>query len=243
VNGTFILNSMSLNFTPDMIIEGLIFPFNKPYGWTSFDLVNKVRQLLTKNTGIKKIKVGHAGTLDPLATGLLILCSGNATKKIEKFQALPKTYEAELTLGATTPSYDLETEINKTYPTEHINRDILHDKLEQLKGKIMQLPPMFSAKKFNGKRAYEYARNGINKKMNPVEIEIFNIEIIRYNSPILELKLTCSKGTYIRSFAHDLGLLLNSGAYLSALTRSAIGNFSLLDAWDIEKFEKNLNIL
>jgi tRNA pseudouridine55 synthase len=234
---------MDVEISTESIIEGLILPFNKPHGWTSFDLVNKVRQTLCIYTGIKKLKVGHAGTLDPLATGLLILCTGFATKKITTIQDMPKTYEAEITLGATTPSFDLETQIDNTFPIEHIQLEFIEEKLKVLTGKIIQEPPIYSAKKFNGKRAYEFARNGIEKKMNTVEVEIYNIEIIRYRKPVLKLRMSCSKGTYIRSFARDLGTLLQSGGYLSNLKRTAIGNFSISSAWDIEKFQRKLNIL
>ena len=229
---------MNHQFTVEKLEEGLILPFNKPYGWTSFDLVNLVRKKLCQYVGIKKLKVGHAGTLDPLATGLLILCTGKATKKITSIQAMTKEYEAWITLGATTPSFDLETEIDNTYSINHINNSLLNEKISLFKGKIKQIPPLFSAKKIDGKRAY-----GIEKKMKPVEVEIFEIEIISYDKPVLKLNVKCSSGTYIRSLARDIGKKLNSGAYLSGLKRTAIGHFNIKEAIDLEKFQNNVNIL
>jgi tRNA pseudouridine55 synthase len=241
--GFDMMRGMDIDFTVDSIIEGLILPFNKPYNWTSFDLVNHIRQTLCKYTGIKKIKVGHAGTLDPLATGLLIICIGGATKKISLIQDMPKTYEAEITIGATTPSFDLETEIDKTFPFEHVDKEFISQKLELFIGKLQQEPPIFSAKKFNGKRAYEFARQGIDKKMKSSEIEIFSIEMIHFLRPVIKLRMTCSKGTYIRSIARDLGIMLKSGAHLSNLKRTGIGDYSLTTAWDLEKFKRKLNFV
>jgi tRNA pseudouridine55 synthase len=234
---------MNKNITTESIIDGLILPFDKPYRWTSFDLVNKVRKLLTHYTGIKKLKVGHAGTLDPLATGLLLLCTGSATKKIVSLQDMRKTYEAEITLGASTPSFDLESQVDKIFPTDHISLELIKEKLIQLTGKIQQEPPLFSAKKFNGVRAYELARSGVDKRLNCVEVEIFSIDLINYEKPILKLKLVCSKGTYIRSLARDLGSMLQSGGYLSKLRRIAIGDYSIDSAWEIENFKRNLNFV
>ena len=234
---------MNHQYTVEELEEGLILPFDKPYGWTSFDLVNLVRKKLCQFAGIKKLKVGHAGTLDPLATGLLILCTGRATKKIISIQALAKEYEAHITLGATTPSFDLETEIDKTYSTDHINTSLLNEKINLFEGKIKQIPPLFSAKKINGKRAYEFARDGIEKKLEPVEVEIFGIEIISYDKPVLQLKVKCSSGTYIRSLARDIGKVLDSGAYLSGLKRTAIGHYNIKGAIDVEKFQNSINIL
>lgn len=230
-------------FTAENVKEGLILPFDKPYGWTSFDLVNLVRKKLCLHLGLKKLKVGHAGTLDPLATGLLILCTGMATKKIRRIQELPKEYEAEITLGATTPSFDLETEINQTYSIEHINTSLLNEKINLFKGKIKQIPPIYSAKKIEGKRAYEFARGGVEKKMDPVEIEIFEINMISYNKPVLQLSIKCSSGTYIRSLAHDIGVGLHSGAYLSGLKRTAIGDYNIKETLDLEKFQNKINFL
>jgi tRNA pseudouridine55 synthase len=234
---------MTLEITKNIVLEGLILPFDKPYGWTSFDMVNKIRKNLSKFTGIKKLKVGHAGTLDPLATGLLILGTGAATKKMLNIQEMSKWYEAEITLGATTPSFDLETAIDHTYPTNHVTTELLHETFCKLTGKINQIPPLFSAKKFDGKRAYEYARNGIGKRLKASAVEIYSIELIQFSNPIVKLRLNCSKGTYIRAFARDLGILLKSGAYLSNLRRTAIGEYSISSAWDLEKFQRKLNIL
>ena len=230
-------------YTAEFLNEGVIFPFDKPYRWTSFDLVNKIRKDLCVHAGIKKLKVGHAGTLDPLATGLLILCVGKATKKISSIQEMKKEYFAEVTLGTTTPSYDLETEINQTFNIEHIDSSLIQKKLELFKGKTEQIPPVYSAKKFNGVRAYEYAREGINKKMKAVKIEIFELEIIKFNLPRLELKIICSKGTYIRALARDLGLALDSGGHLTGLRRTAIGPYKIKDSINLENFQKKLNIL
>ena len=223
--------------------EGIIIPFDKPYRWTSFDLVNSVRKSLCKFSGLKKLKVGHAGTLDPLATGLLILCTGQATKSINTIQHMIKEYEAEITLGATTPSFDLETQIDNFYSTDHINNSLIIKKLKLFKGKIKQIPPVYSAKKIDGIRAYEFAREGISKKMEPVEIEIFELEIISFQNPVLKVRIKCSRGTYIRSLARDLGIELNSGGYLSSLRRTAIGNYRVETAMLLENFQKKVNIL
>ncbi len=232
-----------LEFTKENLLEGQILAFDKPMGWTSYYLVNKIRYYLCKLNSLKKLKVGHAGTLDPLATGLLILCTGKATKQIIKIQEMPKEYIAEITFGATTPSYDLETEIDETFDVEHITEKLITEKLGLFTGKIQQEPPLYSAKNIHGKRAYKYAREGVEKKLNPVEVEIFDHEIINFHSPVLKLKINCSKGTYIRAIARDLGKSLNSGGHLTALKRTAIGEYFLSDAYNIEKFKKNLNIL
>ncbi len=231
------------NYTSERLEEGLVLPFDKPYGWTSFDLVNLVRKKFCQYTGLKKLKVGHAGTLDPLATGLLILCTGRATKRIESIQAMVKEYEAEITLGATTPSFDLETDIDHTYTIEHINHSLLEEKIQLFKGKIKQIPPVYSAKKIEGTRAYEFARVGVVKNMRAVDIEIYDIEIVYYKMPVLKLKITCSRGTYIRSLARDLGAELNSGGHLSGLRRTAIGDYNIKEAMLIENFQNKLNFL
>ena len=232
-----------MNFTEESLKEGKIFLFDKPYGWTSFDLVNKVRRLLCIHAGIKKLKVGHAGTLDPLATGLLILCVGKATRKIEAFQGMPKEYFAAITFGATTPSFDMETEIDKEFSIEHISNSFIKDNLEHFKGKIEQIPPLFSAKKLAGVRAYELAREGMKRELEPVPVEILELELLSYNSPVAELRIKCSKGTYIRSLARDLGKKLDSGGYLSALRRTAIGAYTVEQAYNLENFQKKLNFL
>lgn len=234
---------MKYDFSVENLKEGLLLPFNKPYGWTSFKLVNKVRYQLCRHAGIKKLKVGHAGTLDPLATGLLILCTGKATKRITEIQEMHKVYEAEITFGATTPSFDMETEIGETFPVEHITEELISRKLEGFLGKSDQVPPLFSAKNINGVRAYKYAREGIEKKLSPKEIEIFSFQIIQFNKPLLKVRIRCSKGTYVRAIARDLGIAVDSGAYLSGLIRTEIGNYTLKGAIDTEKFKRKLNIL
>lgn len=234
---------MEYDFSAESLKKGLIMPFDKPYGWTSFNLVNKVRYQLCRYTGIKKLKIGHAGTLDPLATGLLILCTGKATKKITEIQGMPKIYEAEITFGATTPSHDLETDIDKSYSTDHITKELVAQKLKNFIGKLEQVPPLFSAKNINGVRAYTYARDGIEKELKPQIVEIFSFEIIDFNLPVLKARIECSKGTYIRSIARDLGYEVDSGAYLSSLTRTGIGHYTLDTAINTEKFKRKLNIL
>lgn len=218
--------------------EGQVLLFNKPLYWTSFDLVGKVRNILRASLGLRKIKVGHAGTLDPLATGLMILCTGRATKKIDQFRDLDKEYVATFRAGATTPSYDLETETDQHYSVDHITEALVREKLDGFMGEQKQLPPLYSAKLISGRRAYEYARKGIHKELEPVTVFFREIELISFRLPEIRVRLVCSKGTYIRSFARDLGLALNSGCYLSALERTAIGDFRLDKAHDIEVFRE-----
>lgn len=233
----------NIEFTIESLKEGLILCFNKPYKWTSFKLVNKVRYMLCKHVGIKKLKVGHAGTLDPLATGLLILCTGKATKKISEIQDLYKEYVAEVTLGFTTPSFDLETEPDKEYNTDHITAELLEEKLKNFIGKIKQIPPLFSAKNVNGVRAYKLAREGSSHELEPNEVEIYELEVLNFNLPLLKLRIKCSKGTYIRSLARDIGFALDSGAHLSALKRTRIGHYNVDSAIEIENFKRKLNFL
>jgi tRNA pseudouridine55 synthase len=218
--------------------EGRVLLFNKPLYWTSFDLVNKVRIIIRSTLGIKKIKVGHAGTLDPLASGLMIICTGKQTKRIDDFRDLDKEYVATIHLGSTTPSFDLETETDNIYPTGHITEDSVKTALNSFLGRQMQLPPQYSAKLISGKRAYEYARKGIEKKLEPVPVWFREIELLSFSPPDIKLRLLCSKGTYIRSFARDIGAALNSGGYLSSLERTAIGPYKLKDAYDLEKFQE-----
>jgi tRNA pseudouridine55 synthase len=218
--------------------EGKVLLFNKPLYWTSFDLVNKVRIMIRSAFGIKKIKVGHAGTLDPLATGLLIICTGRATKKIDEFRDLDKEYVATFHLGETTPSFDLETETDNQYPTDHITEELVRETLVSLSGEQKQLPPMYSAKLIAGKRAYEFAREGIQKELNPVTVFFREIELLSFGVPETKIRLVCSKGTYIRSFARDFGLALKSGSYLSSLERTAIGSYRVSEAYDLEKFQE-----
>ena len=215
---------------------GQVLLFNKPLNWTSFDLVNKVRIMIRSHFGLKKIKTGHAGTLDPLATGLLILSTGSATKRIDEFMGLEKEYTATIHLGATTPSFDLETGVNEYFETSHISEELVRDALNRFTGEQDQVPPLHSAKFIDGKRAYEYARKGNDMKLDPVKVFIREIELISFNLPDIRVRMVCSKGTYIRSFARDLGLALGSGAYLSELTRTAIGSYRVEDAMDLEKF-------
>lgn len=217
---------------------GQVLLFNKPVYWTSFDLVNKVRIIIRSVLGIKKLKVGHAGTLDPLASGLMIICTGRATKKIEEFRDLDKEYVATVHIGETTPSFDLETVTDKSYPTDHITETSVREALGNFLGEQKQLPPLYSAKQIGGKRAYEFARKGLKKDLEPVTVFFREIELLSCNIPELKIRLVCSKGTYIRSFAHDLGKALMSGAYLSALERTAIGPMNISNAYEIEKFQK-----
>lgn len=216
--------------------EGQVLLFDKPIYWTSFDLVNKVRIMLQHTLKLKKLKVGHAGTLDPLASGLMIICTGRSTKKIDEFRDLDKEYIATFHLGETTPSFDLETETDKHYPTEHITRELLEKVLAGFLGEQKQLPPMYSAKLINGKRAYEFARQGIEKELQPVSIYFREIELLSFSMPEIQIRLVCSKGTYVRSFARDLGVALNSGSYLSALERTAIGPYKVSNAYNLENF-------
>ncbi len=216
--------------------EGQVLSFDKPLYWTSFDLVNKVRIMIRSSFGLKKIKVGHAGTLDPLASGLMIICTGKATKRIDDFRDLDKEYIATFHLGKTTPSFDLETETEGDFPTGHITGELVRSTLKSFLGEQDQLPPMYSAKLLEGKRAYEFARKGVEKILQPVKVNFREIELISFNMPEVTVRLLCSKGTYIRSFARDLGLALGSGAYLSALERTAIGKYKIADCYTIDTF-------
>ena len=216
--------------------KGEILVFDKPLNWTSFDLVHKVRYIICKKLKIKKLKVGHAGTLDPKATGVLVLCTGNATSKIESLQTGEKEYIATLKIGATTPSYDLESEEDRQFETTHITRDLLANVLKSFIGTIEQIPPDFSAIKIDGKRAYEYARKGIAIEIKPKILEVKEIEIINFDLPEVKLRVVCGKGTYIRALARDIGEALNSGAYLTGLRRTRVGDFNLDQAIDLEDF-------
>ena len=197
-----------------------------------------MRYHLSKKYGIKRFKVGHAGTLDPLATGVLLLCTGKATKRIEELQKHTKEYEAEITLGATTPSYDMEHPVDATFPYEHITREMVEDTLKQFIGDIAQRPPLFSACKVDGKRAYDLARKGSDMQLEPKQIRIDNIELLEYDLPKIRIRVTCGKGTYIRSLARDIGEALESGAYLSELTRTRVGEFKLTDCIKIEAIQE-----
>ena len=216
--------------------DGQVLLFDKPLYWTSFDLVNKVRGMIRSYLEIKKIKVGHAGTLDPLASGLMIICTGKYTKRIEEFSNLDKEYISTFHLGETTPSFDLETETDRKYPTEHITLEMVKRVLNGFLGEQQQVPPLYSAKFIDGKRAYEYARKGVDMKLEPVKVFFSEIELIDFSLPDVKVRMRCSKGTYIRSVARDLGEALESGAYLSSLQRSSIGQYDIKEAWEVEKF-------
>lgn len=218
----------------DDILEGKMLLVDKPLTWTSFDVVKYIRKSLVSKFKIKRIKVGHAGTLDPLATGLLIICIGKQTKQISIYQNLSKTYTGKFKLGETTPSYDAETEVNKSFNYDHIKEKDIINLSQKFTGKLMQKPPIFSALKKNGKRMYEYARENKKIEIQEREINIYEFEIIKFTNPYIEFKITCSKGTYIRSIANDFGKKLNSGSYLSELRRINIGEFSVLNALQIE---------
>ena len=215
--------------------------FDKPYRWTSFDVVGKVRWLICRRLKVKKLKVGHAGTLDPLATGVLIVCTGRATKRIEELQSGTKEYYATIRLGATTPSYDLEKPIDATYPTEHITREMVEQVLERFKGKIEQVPPTFSACKVDGKRAYEMARQGNEVELKPKTLVIDEIELTECNLPDITIRVVCSKGTYIRALARDIGEALQSGGHLTALRRTRVGQYKVEDCLNPEKFSEWLD--
>ena len=220
--------------------DGQVLLIDKPLNWTSFQVVNKVRWLIKQRFGLKNIKVGHAGTLDPLATGLLILCTGKFTKKIETFQAQEKEYTGTFTLGATTPSYDLETEIDQTFDISEITSEEINKATEQFTGEIQQQPPVFSALKKEGKRLYEYARAGEKVDIPTRTVHLSAFEITRIELPEVDFRVACSKGTYIRSLANDFGKALDNGAHLSALRRTKIGDFSVKNAITIEAFEHSL---
>jgi len=220
--------------------NGQILLIDKPLNWTSFQVVNKLRWAIRMKFGLKKIKVGHAGTLDPLATGLLVICTGKFTKKINEFQAQTKEYTGIITLGSTTPSYDLETEIDRRWPIDHIDEVMVHKAAQSFLGSIDQAPPIFSALKQDGIRLYEKARKGEKVEVKLRKVEIFAFDILDIQLPEVHFKVSCSKGTYIRSLAHDFGNALNSGAHLSALCRTKSGDFELIHADTIEGFLEKL---
>lgn len=222
--------------------SGRLLLLNKPLGWTSFDLVNKVRYSIQRNYGLKRlgIKVGHAGTLDPLASGLMIVCTGSMTRQIDLFQGLQKEYEGTFFLGATTPSFDLEKDIDQTFPISHINEEKIYQVAQALTGFFEQAPPIFSAVMINGRRAYEFARKGENAPIKARTIEIKEFEIKDIRLPEVDFRIVCSKGTYIRSIARDFGSALESGAYLSRLCRTRIGQYSLSQA---EEVYEGINLL
>jgi tRNA pseudouridine55 synthase len=220
-------------------IAGEIVYLNKPLRWTSFDMVNRFRYKLTRKLNVKKVKVGHAGTLDPLATGVMILCTGGSTKQIEDFQYRTKEYIATLKIGETTPSFDLEKEVDAVYPVDHITKELVEETLKRFTGEISQIPPAFSAVKVNGSRAYKYARKGREVEINPRTLVIDKLELLEYTLPIIKIRVVCSKGTYIRALARDIGQAMSSGAHLIALERTRIGDITLdmcLNVDEIDSF-------
>jgi len=228
--------------SPEEFQEGHVLLIDKPLTWSSFQAVNKIKYALIKNLGLpKKFKIGHAGTLDPLATGLLIICTGKFTKRIAELQGQVKEYTGTITVGATTPSYDLETEINQTFATQHITPDLIEAARKTFIGEIAQFPPVFSALKKDGKRLYEHARAGEEVEIESRKIEILDFEITRIALPEIDFRVVCSKGTYIRSLAFDFGKALQSGAHLTALRRTKIGNYSVANAIEPLAFEKIYN--
>lgn len=229
--------------------KGIIIPINKPYEWTSFDVVKKIKNQVSKklrqslNIRLKNFKVGHAGTLDPLAEGLVLVCTGKATKKINELMIAEKEYIATIMLGKTTPSFDLETDYDQTFSTEHINEEKVKEVLQDFIGEQQQTPPVFSAKNINGKRAYEYARKGENIEMKSNLITIYEIEFIAFEMPHITFRVVCSKGTYIRSLARDIGEKLSSGAHLTKLIRTRIGDYNIESSITLQEFENFLVIL
>ena len=227
----------------DSVVEdGVILPIYKPLMWTSFDVVKFVRNLLKKAYNLKKIKVGHAGTLDPLATGILVLCIGRKTKQINKIQEENKTYLATIKVGESTPSYDRETEIHNTYPTSHINEELIMDSIKSFRGKSEQTPPVYSALKIDGKRSYELARKGEKIIPKKREIEIFKFNLLNFKNLEIDCEIECSKGTYIRSIASDMGKKLNSGAHLKYLERYSVGEYSIKNCLQIDEIKDLLTL-
>ena len=228
---------------PEEYLDGAVLYIDKPLTWTSFDVVNKIRKSLRHHLGIQKIKVGHAGTLDPLASGLVIICTGKATKQIMQYQDMDKAYTAQVRLGATTPSFDLETDVDLTFPWEHITPEKIEQALVQLSGDQDQMPPIYSAKSVDGKRAYAMARKGKTVELKPQHVHISQLKLFSAKLPDLSLQIDCSKGTYIRSLARDLGTMLESGAHLTGLRRTRIGPYHVDQAISVENFIKNLKLL
>lgn len=225
----------------DDFLNGQVLLIDKPLTWSSFQAVNKLKYILKRNFDLpKKFKIGHAGTLDPLASGLLIICTGKFTKKITEIQAQPKEYTGTFFIGATTPSYDLETEIDQTYPSTHIDEALIHKTVEQFLGEIDQKPPVFSAIKKEGIRLYEHARAGIEVEIASRKTTIYEFEITRIALPEIDFRVVCSKGTYIRSLAFDFGKAMNSGSHLTALRRTKIGDYNVQNALTPEQFEKSI---
>lgn len=224
----------------NLVEDGYVAVIDKPLEWTSADVVRKIKFRLQRK-GFRKIKVGHAGTLDPLATGILLVCIGRATKRVDELQAERKEYVAELELGATTPSFDMEHPIDATYPTEHITREKVEQALISLTGERLQAPPIYSAKKVEGMRAYEFARAGEEVELRKALINIYSMTLEEYDMPRIRIRVECSKGTYIRSLAQEIGQALESGAYLTSLRRTRSGDFDVEKAWSLEEFLKNID--
>ena len=222
--------------------EGIVLNVNKPLGWTSTDVVRKIKFLMQKR-GYRKLKVGHAGTLDPLATGVLLVCLGRATKQVDTLQAERKEYVTDILLGATTPSFDLEHPVDRTYPYEHITREMAEQALKELCGERLQTPPVYSAKKIDGQRAYEYAREGTEVKLRQALITIYAMEIVEWDLPRVRVRIDCSKGTYIRSIAQELGEKLGSGAHLTSLCRTRSGGYRVEDAAEMDEIIENLALV
>lgn len=223
-------------------IRGEILVLNKPIDWTSFDLVNKVRNMLCRLMNVKKLKIGHAGTLDPKATGVMVLCSGKLTKQIDEIQADEKEYIALMKVGATTPSYDLETEENEQFKTDHITLEMINNVIRSFVGSIEQIPPAYSAIKVDGRRAYKFAREGKEIELKSKLLVIKEIELLRFEMPEIEIRIVCSKGTYIRALARDIGKALNSGAYLIGLKRTRIGEYSIEQCLDLAELADLLSV-
>ena len=232
-----------MNIVAKKFLDGEVLLIDKPLEWTSFDVVKKIRNAISRRTGLKKIKVGHAGTLDPLATGLLIICTGKYTKRINEFQSQEKEYSGTFYIGATTPSFDKETEIDSTFETNHITEKLLIETTQQFIGEIDQVPPIYSAVNIQGVRAYVRARNQEEVTINARKIQINSFELTKTELPQVQFRLVCSKGTYARSLARDYGKALNSGAYLTELVRTRIGDFNLSDALTIKEFTQNIDEL
>lgn len=220
------------------LFEGAVVSVNKPLGWSSFQLLSKFRYSACRYLGVKKLKVGHAGTLDPLATGVVVLCTGKKTKLIESIQSTTKEYIANIRLGATTPSFDMETEIDNVYYYKHITKDMLIECLNNFIGEIDQIPPVFSAVKVNGKRSYSLARNGETVDLKAKKVRIYDIQLLESDMPDIKIKISCGKGTYIRSMARDIGKALNSGAYLTGLVRTKVSDYTLDKSVSIENIDE-----
>ena len=225
----------------EKFVTGQVIFIDKPLWWTSFDVVRKCRNIITQRLNVRKLKVGHAGTLDPLATGLMVICTGKATKRISEWTDADKEYVATIELGRTTPSFDLETETDATFATAHITRESFGQSLQAFLGETLQTPPLFSAKNVQGKRAYSFARTGADIELPPQPVVISELEIIRFDLPVAEIRMRCSKGTYVRAFARDIGVANQSGACLTGLRRTAIGAFRVEKALSVELFEKIVN--